>query len=195
VFADNPTILYQAADYACGIEPRNAVFAYGSLVSQGTPATLRGWDRTWSVCTDNTTSGRVRYYEPGTRIRPPVQVVFLNLERAAGASVAGVLIPVSAGRLAEIDRREGNYDRVDVTGSVSTRDHVPGVVWAYTGKPDRVERARQAKLAGTARIRREYLDAVREAFGAHDGLLADLERSLTPPPAPIVSLDRVVATG
>jgi hypothetical protein len=160
------------------------------------PATLHGWDRTWNVCTDNTTSERVRYYEPGTGIRPPVQVLFLNLERSAGASVTGVLIPVGGVQLSDLDRREGNYDRIDVTGAVSTPDGVarPGVVWAYVGKPRRVARARQAKLAGTARIRREYLDAVRAAFGSYNGLLTDLERTLTPPPAPVVSLDRVVPT-
>jgi cation transport regulator ChaC len=160
------------------------------------PATLHGWDRTWSVCTDNTTSRRVRYYEPGTRIRPPVQVLFLNLERCEPASVTGVLIVVTDRQLSGLDRREGNYDRVAVTGDVSLPDGValPETVWAYVGKPHRVERARRAKLAGTARIRHEYLDGVREAFRAYDGLLADLERTLTPPPAPIASLDRVAAT-
>ena len=187
------------------------VFVYGSMVSSteigallGRPArlgrdfvaaTLRGWGRSWTVCTDNTTSRTVRYYKPASNVRPPVQVLFLNLERAAAphAAVSGVVILVEAGHLPDLDAREGNYDRVLVTHSISTERSVrrPDVVWTYVGQPNRRRRARLAISEGTARIRAEYLMSVRNAFAGQEQMLAELEASLTPPPAPVANLVRV----
>jgi cation transport regulator ChaC len=183
----------------------HGVFAYGSLMAPAVldhlavhhgPARLRGWARSWSVCTDNVSSLAVRYLTPGTQERPAVQVLFLNLVPDPAAAVSGVLVHVAPHRLSELDAREGNYARVDVTASVSTMDGVaaPRVVWAYVGRPEPVDRARRGLAAGTARIRREYLDGVLDAFAAHH-LLRDLHATLEPPPAPVVSLDRRVVVG
>ncbi|GIF47979.1 gamma-glutamyl AIG2-like cyclotransferase [Asanoa ferruginea] len=184
----------------------HGVFVYGSLISPqditgvlgkeaGVDhglATLSGWRRTWNVCTDNTTSRKVRYYTPGSEERPPVQVLFLNLERAAAATVTGYVIVVDAHRLAALDAREGNYDRVVVTDQITMRATArPNVVWTYVGKADRAATARAAILRGSARIRKEYLDTVVEAFAGNDDLTAELEQITRPPPAPVESLDRV----
>jgi hypothetical protein len=186
-----------------------AVFVYGSLAYHGevgdllgvepvegihyAPAVLPGWCRDWNVCTDNTTSTAVAYYRPGTTTRPPVQVLFLNIGRSSlpGAQVSGFLIPVTPAQLAVLDAREANYDRVGVTAEVA---HAPTVVadviWAYVAKPLQSQVARAAMALGTARIRRAYLNRVRAAFAASPAMTAELDASLTPPPAPTVDLDR-----
>ncbi|HEX2362843.1 MAG TPA: gamma-glutamylcyclotransferase family protein [Jiangellaceae bacterium] len=188
------------------------VFVYGSMVSPaeissllGHPArerrdyvaaSLHGWKRRWSVCTDNTTSVAVRYYEPGSNVRPAVQVLFLNVERTQtpGAGTEGVLIFVQSRHLLDLDARERNYDRVVVTLSISVdaSDTRPDLVWTYVGKPRRVSRARRAISEGTARIRTDYVTSVRSAFARSERMLAELEALLSPPPAPVANLVRVV---
>jgi hypothetical protein len=183
------------------------IFIYGSMASadeigailgypavEGVdfmPAVLPGWRRTWNVCTDNTTSTKVRYYTPGTDERPPVQVLFLNIERAADEHVTGYVMVVQAEHLLTLDAREGNYDRTLVSGEITVEGTAaPGVIWTYVGKKNRTATARAAIMRGTGRIRQEYLAKLLAAFDGRDGLLAELQDTLTPPPAPTVSLDR-----
>ena len=187
-----------------------AVFVYGSLVAAGeiagilgkdeadegvdyVLATLSGWRRTWNVCTDNTTSRVVRYYTPGTGERPPIQVLFLTLEPAAG-TVTGYVVFVEAHHLAALDAREGNYDRVRVTDQVTMRGR-PAVVWTYVAKESRAATARAAIRRGSARIRQDYLDDVVAAFAGNADLEAELAETLRPPPARVERLDRVVGSG
>ena len=131
----------------------SAVFVYGSMASAasisailGRPAhaghdyvraVLTGWRRGWNVGTDNTTSRSVRYYTPGTVMRPAVHVLFLNVIPAddPAAVVTGYLLSTDAQHLAALDAREGNYDRVPVTLAEPV---VPEPVWSYVCKPDRV---------------------------------------------------------
>ena len=180
------------------------VFVYGSLACAaalsavlGRPAregddnvraTLPGWRRQWNVGTDNATSRAVRYHRPGDRSRPAIHVLFLNIARAGdpAATVTGLVLRAGPPHLAALDAREGNYDRIPVTIPGS------GEVWTYTGRPDRVAGAEEAIRRGTARIRREYLDTVQAAFAGDAGMTAELRESLTPPPAPVEPLTRVV---
>ncbi|WP_249998850.1 gamma-glutamylcyclotransferase family protein [Actinoplanes sp. M2I2] len=170
-----------------------AVFAYGSLVAPSTIAALgrdrgrarlTGWSRSWNVCTDNTADGPV-VYEQADGTRPPIQVLFLTIEpgdRDAGpATVEGVLIELPDEGLPALDAREGNYRRivVDVDGF--------GRAWTYVARPHSAERARRGIAAGTARIRRDYLDTVVAAFGRYEGMPAPGQL-----PAPVVDLRRVV---
>jgi hypothetical protein len=117
-------------------------------------------------------------------------VLFLNIVPTGDPRdvVTGYVLRLDRPHLAVLDAREGNYDRVTVT--------VPGAgeVWTYVGKPDRVAGAEEAIRRGTARIRREYLQVVRAAFAEHDDMAAELEESLTPRPAPVEPLDRVVSS-
>ena len=186
----------------------SAVFVYGSMASAGSisailgraareghdyvKAALPGWRRRWNVGTDNTTSRTVRYYTPGTGERPDIHVLFLNVVPAGdpAAAVTGYLMVTGTRELAALDAREGNYDRVPVTLSTPGRAEP---VWTYVGKPDRVAGAEEAIRHGSARIRQEYLEAVRAAFAGHDDMTAELRRSLTPMPAPVEPLTRVVS--
>ena len=186
----------------------SGVFVYGSMASAAAisailgraardghdyvKATLPGWRRRWNVGTDNTTSRTVRYYTPGTPERPEIHVLFLNVVPADDptAVVTGYLMVTDADALAALDAREGNYDRVPVT--VRTPDRAE-TAWTYAGRPDRVAGAEQAIRRGSARIRQEYLRAVRAAFAGHDDMTAELRQSLTPMPAPVEPLTRVVS--
>ena len=183
------------------------IFVYGSMASAasvaavlGRPARagrdyvearLPGWRRSWNVGTDHTTSRAVRYHEPGTLVRPPIHVLFLNVVPDPAAAVTGLLMRAGPDELAALDAREGNYDRVPV--SLPDLPDPPGVTWTYVGKPDRVAGAEDAMRRGSARIRREYLEAVEAAFAGHDDMTAELRESLTPPPAPVQSLTRTVS--
>jgi len=158
-----------------------AVFGYGSLIAGGDHprARLTGWSRCWNVCTDNTADGPVVYQDPAGGARPPIQVLFLTIEAGAGA-VEGVLLVVPDEDLPALDAREGNYRRV----TVEVDDFGPA--WTYVAKPESAERARRGIEAGTARIRRQYLDTVLAAYANHDGIPAPW-----PLPAPVVDLHRV----
>jgi hypothetical protein len=157
-----------------------AVFGYGSLIAGGHPrARLTGWSRTWHVCTDNTANGPVVYQNPADGSRPPIQVLFLTIEPGAGA-VEGVLLTCADEDLPALDAREGNYRRVTVEVDGF------GPAWTYVAKPESAERARRGIEAGSARIRRQYLDTVLAAYASHDGIPAPW-----PLPAPVVDLDRI----
>ena len=188
----------EASDYG--------VFVYGSMASVDEiseilgrpavadvdylPATLHGWRRTWNVCTDNTTTREVRYYEPGTNTRPQIQVLFLNVEPDKDAHTTGYVMRVEADHLLTLDVREGNYDRALVTDDIATEGGRPGVVWTYVGKVSRAANARAGIMRGTARIRREYLDKVVTAFEGHDEILADVQASLERANVPVIELER-----
>jgi hypothetical protein len=161
-----------------------AVFGYGSLLALGgVRARLRGWTRTWNVCTDNTRNGPVHYENPSDGTRPPIQILFLTIEPAPDSWVDGAVIQVPDAELPSLDAREGNYDRIEVGVEGF------GPAWTYVAEPVSAERARKGIAAGTARIRRDYLDAVVAAY---------TEAGLPAPsalPAPVVRLNRIRASG
>ncbi|WP_305785984.1 gamma-glutamylcyclotransferase family protein [Symbioplanes lichenis] len=131
---------------------------------------------TWNVCTDNTAPDRrVSYEDPVDGTRPQIQVLFLTVERAPAAVAEGVTFFVPAAELRALDAREGNYVRTDT-----------GDAWTYVAKPASAARARRAIKEGTARIRRDYYDAVAAAYRFHSGM-----PSVPEAPAPIVTLRRV----
>jgi hypothetical protein len=160
-------------DHACVHE---YVFGYGSLVTgrlipsrerreEGFVADLVGMRRGWGVAMDNTVEvpGYKCYLDPDGA-RPAVSVCFLDidLDDSPGACVNGVCLPVAAGELAALDRRERNYERIDVS------DRLPGAggarVWAYRGSADGRARFDDGVRAGTAVIHAGYLEAVRTGF-------------------------------
>jgi hypothetical protein len=111
-------------------------------------------------------------------------VTFLNLYAAADGRVNGVAFPVSAEELEELDRRERNYDRVDVTPRIEA--DLGGTVWTYLGS----EAARERFAAGPAVVAQDYFDAIRADFAAAGGLEA-FDRSTDPLTVPLRRLARV----
>lgn len=144
------------------------VFGYASLVEDGGPGQvtrMRGVRRTWGVATDNSLGipGYKMYLLRADGSRPKVFVAFLDLLPASDSSVNGVLRPVSAAELELLDRRERNYDRVDVTASI---DSPPGSVWAYLGSAEGRERLARAREQRTAVVSRDYERKVHAGFRA-----------------------------
>jgi hypothetical protein len=149
-------------------EPRQFVFGYGSLVAEiarGHVATLRGHRRVWGVAMDNRRDlpGYKSYRLRADGSRPAVYVAFLDVEPAAGHSVTGLCVPVDEVELLELDRRERNYDRVEVTDRV---EGARGRVWAYRGSEAGQARRRAGLAAATAVISRDYLRDVVAALAA-----------------------------
>ena len=131
------------------------VFGYGSLAPNGgTPAHLPGYRRAWNVAMDNrVTIPGYKYYVDAWGERPEVFVTFLNL--VPGDGVDGVLL--EAGDLAQLDARERNYRRVDVSDAID----VPGPVYAYIGLDEAVARFEAGHREGRAVAQRGYVESVR----------------------------------
>jgi hypothetical protein len=163
------------------------VLGYGSLVvaAGGHRADLLGYERRWGVAMDNSRDlPGYKYYLAPDGSRPAVFVAFLDLTPAAGASVNGVCTPVDAVLLAQLDERERNYDRVDVTTEL---DDAPGRTWAYRGSPAGRERFARGHAAGTCVVAEDYLRLVRDGLRT----LGVAAPSLDPGDLPVRPLRRV----
>jgi cation transport regulator ChaC len=175
------------------------VFGYGSLLRRpgGIPCHLLGHRRAWNVAMDNrqTIPGYKYYVDPGTGERPPLHVAFLNIYPAPEGRLNGVACPVALEMLQQLDRRERNYVRVDVTQLLDV--DIGGTAWAYLGRDDARQRFEAARRANTAVVSQDYFDAVRDDFATVGGLdefdqstdrltvpLRGLTRVDLPPPPP-----------
>ena len=156
------------------------VFGYGSLAADlagGHVADLHGHRRVWGVAMDNRVDvpGYKHYRLLSDGSRPPVCVAFLDLVADADAATHGVCVPVEDAQLPALDRRERNYDRVDVTDAVAA---ARGTVWAYVGTPAGRRRLQRARERGRAVVSRDYLERTRAAFAALGAAaLAEFERT------------------
>jgi hypothetical protein len=130
---------------------------------------LHGVRRAWGVATDNSRGipGYKMYLRRSDGRRPAVFVAFLDLLPDRRTSVNGVCRPVAEDELELLDRRERNYDRVDVTAAIECP---PGRVWAYVGSAKARERLRRARAEGKAVISRDYERKVHAGFRALGGL-------------------------
>ncbi len=150
------------------------VFGYGSLAvapgivpgrafaADGFVADLAGFQRSWGAAMDNRRDlPGYKYYTDDRGRRPEVYVAFLDIRARAQASVNGVCIPVDDRLLAELDARERNYERVDV----SDRLGLDGVrVWTYVASAAGRRRLTRGRELGRAVIDANYLGLVRGAF-------------------------------
>jgi cation transport regulator ChaC len=179
--------------------PTQYVFGYGSLSAWAAPglsvATLADCLRVWDVAMDNaeTISGYKYYVDPESGARPALHVSFLNLAEAPGTDCVGFLVPVGdAASLAALDRRERNYDRVEVTGRIRTQPALAlaARVWAYHGTVTARERYARAARAGTAVVQHAYKAAVEQAFDAR-GMGEAYRASTRAPECPVRELRRV----
>jgi cation transport regulator ChaC len=164
------------------------VFGYGSLLRHpgGIPCHLLGHRRAWNVAMDNrrTIPGYKYYVDPDTCERPPVHVTFLSIYPAAEGRVNGIALPVTVEALEELDRRERNYDRIDVTRQLDV--DLGGTVWTYLGS----DAARERFEVGDAVVSQAYFDGIRDGFASAGGL-DEFERSTDPLTVPLRRLTRV----
>ncbi len=173
------------------------MFGYASLLSdmrreEEELCRLRGYRRRWNVATDNSvTQGRYKIYlDPVTGEQPPVFVTFVNLVPDGDGSIAGILFPVTPVQLAELDLRERNYERREVSADVTAG--VEGPVWCYFGTADAEARYREGKRSGSAVVNRAYHEQVRGGFASYGAeALRDFEATTEAPQVPIVELERV----
>ena len=172
------------------------VFGYGSLagdlLAEVVVAQLLGYRREFGVAANNSEeiAGYKRYRVPDDESYPEVFVAFLDIVEEPGAEVNGVLAPIDAEALADLDRRERNYDRADVTEAIENPPD--GRVWAYVGSPDGRARLATGMADGTAVVQRSYLDHVKKGFRRLGE--AEYERFLATTSVdglPLLDLDRV----
>lgn len=163
------------------------VFGYGSLTARPGPvptralkehgfvADLAGLRRAWGVAMDNRRDlPGYKYYTDAAGHRPEVFVAYLDLVAAPddrAAAVNGLCLPVDRAVLEVLDRRERNYERVDVSDRLAVADagaHGAGGVrvWAYVGLAAARERLAAGRDAGTAVIDAGYVRTVEAGFAA-----------------------------
>jgi gamma-glutamylcyclotransferase (GGCT)/AIG2-like uncharacterized protein YtfP len=177
---------------------RHHVFGYGSLLERHGGADgpmiceLAGYRRVWNVAMDNTRTlpGYKHYVDRDTGARGPWFVTFLNIVPDPDATVNGAMFEVDEALLERLDRRERNYERIDVSSHIA--DAVAGRVWAYVGSRPAVQRFELGCRTGRAVISRDYRDRVREDFAAAGAdALARFDELTDPVPCPILDLERI----
>jgi hypothetical protein len=180
--------------------PAQHVFGYGSLTRYGLAAEqtppravrLREHRRTWNVAMDNTLDlpGYKHYLSDDGASRPEAFVTFLNVVPAPGRAVNGVLLAVDDEQLAALDRRERNYERIEVGGLLD--EPVDGRVWCYCGSAAARERFELGLACGTALVDARYRDTVREGFALLGAdALAEFDASTDAPRCAVTPLRRI----
>ena len=165
------------------------VFGYASLVAledaDAVSGRLHGYRRCWGVAMNNWEGGEgVKHYlDPETGERPRVRVAYLDIYEREGSVVNGLALPVDAARLAELDAREVNYERVELTGAFEPALDAP--VFAYAGLPEARERCRRGIEDGATFVAGDYARGVRRAFERlGPAASAEYDRSTDPCPFP-----------
>lgn len=157
------------------------VFGYGSLVSPASLATtigrnveatdvvaahLHGYGRRWNY-------GSLHLRGDWRHDEIDVQqgvVISLGVVPSGGERCNGVAVRVTADELAQLDWRERDYERTDVTDLIVTDvldadlDLAGCRVVTYVPRQSAIERYEAARDAGCAAIRRSYWDLVGQAF-------------------------------
>ncbi|HEX3978388.1 MAG TPA: gamma-glutamylcyclotransferase family protein [Solirubrobacteraceae bacterium] len=183
------------------------VFGYGSLTARpglavtrelkehGFIADLAGLRRIWGVAMDNRRDlpGYKYYTDAGGR-RPDVFVAYLDLVQVPedpAAKVNGLCLPVDDAALEQLDLRERNYERTDVSDRVASGALDGARVWAYIGMAAARERLAEGRRTGTAVIDAGYVRTVEAGFGVlGDDELAAVRASLEPGDLPVAELTR-----
>jgi hypothetical protein len=132
-----------------------------------------------------------KYYTRPDGARPAVYVAYLDLHETEASSqpaTNGLCLPVDEHGLTQLDLRERNYARLDVSDRV---DAGGARVWTYAGTADGRERLAEGRRTATAVIGAGYLRAVRRAFAAlGQSECQASQESLDPGDIPVVELTR-----
>lgn len=165
------------------------VFGYASLVAledaEAVPGRLRGYRRHWGVAMNNWEGGEnaKRWLDRDSGKRPRIRVAYLDLREQGASVVNGLALPVDGDRLAELDAREINYARIDVSAAFEPAVH--GRVFTYVGLAAARERCRQGAAEGNVFVSSDYAAGVRRAFEQlAPGALAEFDRTTDPLPFP-----------
>lgn len=184
------------------------IFGYGSLVDRQDLAEylgqenpeynfveIKGLKRDWRVAMDNLKDlPNYKYYVDAQGLRVDKYVAFLNVAFAQESKVNGVLFSVDPAKLPDLDARERNYERIDI--SHLCQDVCRGRVWTYMAKQESQERFRKGYTQAKVVIQQAYLDFVLGAFqsvGYH--FLFDFIKSTDFHDLPIMDLKREEVVG
>jgi hypothetical protein len=169
------------------------VFGYGSLVAirneltlagrawAPVPGCLRDYRRYWGAAMNNweATPSQKHFLDPDSGEQPRIRVAYLDIEPEPGRTVNGLAVPVDRRRLSEIDQREMNYLRIDV--SEAFEPALPQPVFAYRATEEARERCRRHQPDAEVFVSSDYMAAVRRAFGElGEGALEEFERTTEP---------------
>ncbi len=152
------------------------VFGYGSLVSPTSLASTIGRQ----VATDDISAAHLhgygrRWNYGSLHLRGDWRhndidvyqgvVISLGLVLAEGERCNGIAVRVTEEELAQLDWRERDYERTDVTDRIEADPAlVGGAIVTYVPRPSAVERYEAARDESRAAIRRSYWDLVSQAF-------------------------------
>jgi hypothetical protein len=169
------------------------VFGYGSLVEfkqpfvtagrvfPAVPGRLCGFWRFWGAAMNNweATDAEKHFVDPESGLKPRIKVAYLDIAEREGSTVNGLAIPVDARRLAELDLREVNYSRIDVSSAF-----VPAIshrVFTYVGTDAARDRSRLETPDAAVHVSRQYVNRIKVAFSAlGPDELAEYERRTEP---------------
>jgi len=184
------------------------IFGYGSLVSPTAMATtigrtvaaekvaiahLDGYGRRWNY---GSLHLRGDWHHEGVDVTEGL-VVSLGLVAADTETCNGVIVRVTSDELAQLDWRERDYRRTDVTDLIrlddDQRDHRRDRqrverVMTYVPRPSTVERYEAARDRAQAGIRLSYWDLVSGAFGDLGGDHLARYAATPPPDVPVVDM-------
>jgi hypothetical protein len=144
------------------------VFGYASLVALddagALPGRLRGFRRYWGVAMNNWEGGEdaKHWLDRESGERPRIRVAYLDIYERPDSAVNGLALPVDESRLVELDAREINYTRVDVTDAFEPA--VPRSVYTYIGLDEARERCRQGAAEANVFVSSDYAAGVHRAF-------------------------------
>jgi cation transport regulator ChaC len=176
------------------------VFGYGSLVSPASMATtigrvvasrdvavahLDGYGRRWNYGSMHL---RGDWHHDGSTVTQGL-VVSLGLVVAGSETCNGVVVRVTADELAQLDWRERDYERTDVTDLTRRDDDRPTErVMTYVPRASAIERYEAARDRRHAGIRRSYWELVSAAFSDLGGDHLDRYETTPSPDVPVVDM-------
>jgi hypothetical protein len=126
------------------------------------------------------------FVDPESGLKPRLAVAYLDLEEAPGEAVNGLAIPVDPARLRELDAREINYERIEISDAFEPE--IAHAVFVYLGSA--AARRRAAADGGEIYASRQYVERIERAFTALGaGQLDEYQRSTEPLPFAVRDLE------
>ena len=185
----------------------NFVFGYGSLVNilnleqylgrkliPGADfiiCNLNNFRRCWNVAMDNSLDlPDYKYYcDRLTGNRLPGFVTFLNIYSSESDAIAGILFSVTNAELQNLDRRERNYYRIDITAKIDA--NINGTAWTYVGLNEACKRYQTGLEQKNGMICGDYFNLVYDAYSLlGDRFLVHYTATTDKPIVPIVDLEK-----
>ena len=160
----------------------NSVFGYGSLVHVQNLerylgrklqpdidykiCSLKNYQRCWNVAMDNKVDlPNYKYYRDSrTNERINAFVTFLNIRPHASKDILGILFRVTDAELVNLDLRERNYRRTNITKQLEIQ--IQGNAWTYIGLPAAEQRYKTGLAQNKAVIAQTYFNSVKDAYFA-----------------------------